>query len=106
MLLVAVSERTAEIGLLRAVGASRRQVLACFLAEAILLSSLGGALGLAVGALGVRVLVGLWPALPAAPPTWAIVAAIVLSLSVGGVFGWLPARRAANLDPVLALSGR
>lgn len=106
VLLVAVSERTAEIGLLRAVGASRRQVLACFLAEAILLSGLGGALGLAAGAAGVRVLVGLWPALPAAPPAWALVAAVVLSLSVGGVFGWLPARRAANLDPVLALSGQ
>ena len=106
VLLVAVSERTAEIGLLRAVGASRRQVQACFLAEAVLLSSLGGALGLAAGVVGVRVLVGLWPALPAAPPAWAIVAAIALSLSVGGVFGWLPARQAANLDPVLALSGR
>jgi len=106
VLLVAVAERTVEIGLLRALGASRRQVLTCFLAEAILLSGLGGALGLAVGALGVRVLVGLWPALPAAPPGWAIAAAVVLSLAVGGVFGWLPARRAANLDPVLALAGR
>ncbi len=106
VLLVAVAERTVEIGLLRALGASRRQVLACFLAEAILLSGLGGALGLAAGALGVRVLVGIWPALPAAPPGWAIAAAVVLSLSVGGVFGWLPARRAANLDPVLALAGR
>ncbi|MCB1008404.1 MAG: ABC transporter permease [Acidobacteria bacterium] len=106
VLLVAVSERTAEIGLLRAVGASRRQVLTCFLAEAILLSALGGALGLAAGALGVHVLVGIFPALPASPPAWAIAAAVALSLSVGGVFGWLPARRAANLDPVLALSGR
>ncbi len=106
VLLVAVAERTVEIGLLRALGASRRQVLACFLAEAILLSGLGGALGLAAGAFGVRVLVGIWPALPAAPPVWAIAAAVVLSLSVGGVFGWLPARRAANLDPVLALAGR
>lgn len=106
VLLVAVSERTSEIGLLRAVGASRRQVLSCFLAEAILLSGLGGALGLTVGAVGVRVLVGIFPALPAAPPGWAIAAAVALSLSVGGVFGWLPARRAADLDPVLALSGR
>lgn len=106
VLLVAVSERTAEIGLLRAVGASRRQVQICFLTEAILLSGSGGVLGLAAGAFGVRVLVGLWPALPAAPPVWAIVAAIVLSLAVGGVFGWLPARRAADLDPVTALAGR
>ena len=106
VLLVAVAERTAEIGLLRAVGASRRQVMGCFLAEAILLSGAGGALGLVAGALGVRVLVGIWPALPAAPPTWAVVAAVVTSLAVGAVFGWLPARRAAALDPVLALAGR
>jgi putative ABC transport system permease protein len=106
VLLVAVAERTAEIGLLRAMGASRRQVHACFLAEAILLSGTGGALGLAVGALGVRVLVGFWPALPAAPPGWAIAAAVALSLAVGSVFGWLPARRAAALDPVEALARR
>lgn len=106
VLLVAVSERRAEIGLLRAVGASRRQVMGCFLAEAILLSGAGGALGLAAGALGVRVLVGIWPALPAAPPAWAVAAAVVLSLGVGAVFGWLPAKRAAALDPVLALAGR
>ena len=106
VLLVAVSERRAEIGLLRAVGASRRQVMSCFLAEAILLSGAGGALGLVAGALGVRVLVGIWPALPAAPPAWAVAAAVVLSLGVGAVFGWLPAKRAAALDPVLALAGR
>jgi putative ABC transport system permease protein len=106
VLLVAVAERTAEIGLLRAVGASRRQVLACFLTEAVLLSGAGGALGLAAGAAGVRVMVGLWPALPAAPPAWAIAAAVALSLAVGGAFGWLPARRAAALDPVAALAGR
>ena len=106
VLLVAVSERTAEIGLLRAMGASRRQVMGCFLAEAILLSGAGGALGLAAGALGVRILVGIWPALPAAPPAWAVVSAVALSLAVGAVFGWLPARRAAALDPVEALAGR
>jgi putative ABC transport system permease protein len=106
VLLVAVAERTTEIGLLRAVGASRRQVLACFLTEAVLLSGAGGALGLAAGAAGVRVMVGLWPALPASPPAWAVAAAIALSLAVGAVFGWLPARRAAALDPVQALAGR
>ncbi len=105
VLLVAVAERTAEIGLLRAVGASRRQILGCFLAEAVMLSGTGGALGLAGGAVAVRVLVGLWPALPAAPPPWAIAASVALSLVVGAVFGWLPARRAAALDPVEALAG-
>jgi putative ABC transport system permease protein len=106
VMLVAISERTAEIGLLRAIGASRRQILACFLTEAALLSTAGGLLGLLVGWVGTRILVRIWPALPASPPAWAVVAALVLSVAVGTVFGWLPARRATRLDPVLALSGR
>jgi putative ABC transport system permease protein len=106
VMLVSVSERTAEIGLLKAVGASRREILACFLAEAAMLSSAGGVAGLAVGWLGVRVLVGVFPALPASPPAWAVVSALVLSVAVGSVFGLLPARRATRLDPVVALSGR
>jgi putative ABC transport system permease protein len=104
VMLVSVSERTAEIGLLRAVGASRAQIRVCLLAEAALLSSAGGLIGLALGWLGTRVLVGIWPALPASPPAWAVVAALVLSLAVGTLFGWLPARRAARLDPVEALA--
>jgi putative ABC transport system permease protein len=106
VMLVSVSERTAEIGLLRALGAGRRQILACFLAEAALLASAGGVVGLAAGWLGVRVLVGIWPELPAAPPAWAIVAALALSVAVGLGFGWLPARRATRLDPVAALARR
>jgi len=104
VMLVSVSERTAEIGLLRAVGASRGQIRICFLTEAALLSSLGGLLGLGAGWLGTRVLVGIWPALPATPPAWAVAAAIVTSLAVGTSFGWLPARRATELDPVAALT--
>ena len=106
VMLVAVAERSAEIGLLRAVGASRRQVRACFLVEAAMLAAAGGALGLAAGWLGTRVLVGIWPALPAAPPAWAVASAAALSLAVGTLFGWLPARRAARLDPVAALARR
>lgn len=106
VMLVAVAERTAEIGLLRAVGASRRQILACFLAESALLSTTGGLVGLAAGWLGTRLLVGIWPALPASPPAWAVVAALVLSVAVGAFFGWLPARRATRLDPVEALARR
>lgn len=104
VMLVSVSERTAEIGLLRAVGASRAQVRACLLTESALLAALGGSLGLAAGWLGTRLLVRIWPALPATPPAWAVVSAIVLSFSVGTVFGWLPARRASRLDPVAALA--
>jgi len=104
VMLVSVSERTGEIGLLRAVGASRAQIRACLLTESALLSGLGGLVGLAAGWLGTRVLVRIWPALPATPPVWAVVAALVLSLAVGAGFGWLPARRAARLDPVAALA--
>jgi putative ABC transport system permease protein len=106
VMLVSVSERTREIGLLKALGAGRRQILLAFLAEAMLLSSAGGVLGLLVGWLAVRLLVAIYPALPATPPPWAVVAAFSLSVAVGGVFGVLPARRATRLDPVAALSGR
>jgi putative ABC transport system permease protein len=106
VMLVSVSERTREIGLLKALGAGRRQILAAFLAEAMLLSSSGGLLGLAVGWLAVRLLVAFYPALPATPPAWAVAAAFSLSVAVGAVFGVLPARRATRLDPVAALAGR
>jgi putative ABC transport system permease protein len=106
VMLVSVSERTREIGLLKALGAGRRQILAAFLAEAVLISSVGGVLGLAVGWLAVRALVALYPALPATPPPWAVAAAFSLSVVVGGIFGVLPARRATRLDPVAALAGR
>jgi putative ABC transport system permease protein len=106
VMLVSVSERTREIGLLKALGAGRRQILLAFLAEAMLLSSTGGVLGLLVGWLAVRLLVALYPALPATPPPWAVAAAFSLSVAVGALFGVLPARRATRLDPVAALSGR
>ena len=106
VMLVSVSERTREIGLLKALGAGRRQILLAFLAEAVLLSTAGGLLGLLVGWLAVRALVVVYPALPATPPPWAVLAALVVSVSVGLVFGVLPARRATRLDPVAALSGR
>jgi putative ABC transport system permease protein len=104
--LVSVSERTAEIGLLRAVGVRSRQILAVFLAESALLSTAGGLLGLALGWLAIRGMVELYPSLPASAPLWAAVAAFTVSLAVGLVFGVLPARRATRLDPIQALSGR
>jgi putative ABC transport system permease protein len=106
VMLVSVSERTREIGLLKALGAGRRQILLAFLAEAVLISAAGGVLGLAVGWLAVRGLVYLYPALPASPPVWAVLAAFSLSVAVGAVFGVLPAQRATRLDPVAALAGR
>jgi putative ABC transport system permease protein len=106
VMLVSVAERTPEVGLLRAVGVGRRQVLAVFLAEAALLSTAGGLAGLLVGWLGTRLLVQLYPALPATPPWWAVASSLVLATVVGILFGLLPARRATQLDPVEALAPR
>jgi putative ABC transport system permease protein len=106
VMLVSVAERTAEVGLLRAVGVARRQVLAIFLVEAALLSTVGGMLGLALGWLGTRVLVALYPALPASPPVWAVAISLALATTVGVVFGLWPARQATRLDPVRALAPR
>jgi putative ABC transport system permease protein len=106
LMLVSVSERTREVGLLKAVGAARRQILALFLAEAVLLAVTGAAVGLALGFVLVRVFVTIYPAFPASPPLWAIGAVFFVALLVGAVFGVLPARRATDLDPVAALAGR
>ena len=100
---IAVNERTAEIGLLRALGAERGQILGLFLAEATALSAIGGLVGLAAGAGGAWILGKLVPALPV-HTSWfyAFVAEIVASL-IGLLAGVLPARQAARLDPVEAL---
>lgn len=104
VMLVSVAERTSEVGLLKALGVSRAQIIAAFLAEATLLSLAGGLLGMSVGYLGVGIVVGLYPDIPAVPPPWAVAAALVVALGVGMVFGVLPARRAAELDPIAALA--
>jgi len=106
VMLVSVSERTPEVGLLKALGATPRQILKVFLVEAVLLSAAGGLLGLLVGYLGSAILSQAFPALPTRPPTWAVAAATAVSLAAGALFGVLPARRAARLDPVIALAGR
>lgn len=106
VMLVSVTERRAEIGLLKALGAQDRQVLAAFLAEAVLLAIGGGVAGLALGAGAIRAFVGIYPSFPASPPLWAVAAALGLSLAVGVGFGVWPARRATRLDPVAALAKR
>lgn len=106
VMLVAVSERTAEIGLLKAIGATRGQILTLILAEASLLSLLGALAGLALGqagAMGIRIAV---PTIPASAPDWVIVLVVIVALVTGIVFSVLPARNAAGLDPVNALAGR
>ncbi len=106
VMLVSVSERTREIGLLKAVGVARRQILAAFVTEAAIISGLGGLLGLALGFALVQLGVRLYPVFEASPPAWAVAAAMAVSLGVGVVFGMLPAWRATRLDPVLALGRR
>ena len=106
VMIVSVSERTREIGLLKAVGVTAPQVLVAFLVEAALLSLAGGLLGVRVGVGVTRLEQALYPSFPMEPPPWAVPAAVVVSVTVGLVFGALPARRAARMDPVAALVGR
>jgi putative ABC transport system permease protein len=106
VMLIAVSQRRQEIGLLKAVGATRRQIRAVFLAEAMVLAVLGALAGLVLGYAGSFLIRQLYPMLPALAPAWAVAAALLTALSTSVVFTLLPARRAARLDPVLALSRR
>jgi putative ABC transport system permease protein len=106
VMLVAVSQRTAEIGLLKAIGARNRQVLALFLTEAACLSLLGAISGIALGAGGTWLMRILFPVLDFAAPPWASLSAVAVAIASGLLFGILPARRAAALDPVNALMKR
>ncbi len=106
VMLVAVSQRTAEIGLLKALGASPRQITLLILAEAFLLSTLGAMAGYLLGQLGSWFIRYAFPDLPAFAPLWAVVIALLVAVITGLLFSLMPAKRAARLDPVLALSGR
>jgi putative ABC transport system permease protein len=101
---ISVNERTAEIGLARAIGATSRQVLWLFLSEAVLLSTLGGLLGLVLGMGTAQALRLYVPALPVNTPLEFVLVAMAVSFAVGVASGLLPARRAAALDPVEALA--
>src|ERR1051325_5928041 len=103
IMLVSVTERTKEIGVRKALGARRRDIVRQFLFEAMMLTFLGGALGvlLAVGASQIIML--LIPSLPASIPTWAVVSGLTVSIGVGLIFGVWPARKASKLDPIECL---
>ena len=103
IMLVSVTERTKEIGVRKAIGARRRDIVRQFLFEAMMLTFLGGVLGVLL-AVGIsQLLMFLIPSLPAAIPTWAVVTGLTVSIGVGLIFGVWPARKASKLDPIECL---
>ena len=103
IMLVSVTERTREIGIRKAIGARRRDIIQQFLAEAVFLTGCGGLLGIAGGwliSLGIKFAL---PSLPSSVPLWAVIAGVSVSVAIGVFFGLFPAIKAAKLDPVEAL---
>jgi putative ABC transport system permease protein len=98
-----VTERTREIGIRKAVGARRGDIIVQFLTEAVVLTLLGGIIGLMLGWTISRVAGLVFPNLPTAVPLWAALSGVMVSVGVGLFFGIWPAARAARLDPVEAL---
>ena len=103
IMLVSVTERTREIGVRKAVGALRRDIVLQFLTEATSLSLLGGAIGVILGIAVPAAIKRVFEALPAETPFWSIVVGLVVSISVGIFFGLYPAVKASRLDPIEAL---
>jgi putative ABC transport system permease protein len=103
IMLVSVTERTQEIGVRKALGARRRDITNQFLFEAMTLTFLGGTVGV-LSAIGISKLIMLiFPSLPASVPAWAVITGLTVSIFVGLVFGVLPARKASRLDPIECL---
>ena len=103
IMLVSVTERTKEIGVRKALGARRRDIVRQFLFEAMTLTFLGGILGVVL-AVGIsKIIMLLIPSLPASIPTWAVVSGLTVSVGVGLIFGVWPARKASRLDPIECL---
>ncbi len=102
IMLVSVTERTKEIGIRKAVGATKISILSQFLIEAMVLTGIGGIIGLVFGEL-LSILINTYSPLPAYIPVWAILMSLFVSGGVGVVFGLYPAWKAAGLDPIEAL---
>jgi putative ABC transport system permease protein len=103
IMLVSVTERTREIGIRKAIGARRSDIVMQFLTEAVVLTGLGGALGILIGWLISLIVHAAMPSLPTAVPAWAVMSGIGVSVGIGLFFGIWPASKAARLDPVDAL---
>jgi putative ABC transport system permease protein len=103
IMLVSVTERTHEIGIRKAIGATRKDIVMQFLLEAMTLTFLGGVLGVILAILVAQLIMFLLPELPAAIPMWAVITGLVVSIAIGLVFGVWPARKASRLDPIEAL---
>jgi putative ABC transport system permease protein len=103
IMLVSVTERTKEIGIRKAIGARRRDIVLQFLFEAMMLTFLGGVLGVILAVGLSRILMLLIPALPALIPAWAVITGLSVSIGVGIIFGVWPARKASRLDPIECL---
>jgi len=103
IMLVSVTERTKEIGIRKAMGARRRDIVRQFLFEAMTLTFLGGILGVVLAVGMSQLIMLLIPDLPASIPTWAVVSGLTVSVGVGLIFGVWPARKASRLDPIECL---
>ncbi len=103
IMLVSVTERTREIGVRKAIGARRRDIIFQFLFEAMTLSTSGGLIGILLAILTSYLIIWLIPSIPAEIPTWAVLTGFFVSLAVGLIFGVWPAVKASKLDPIEAL---
>jgi putative ABC transport system permease protein len=103
IMLVSVTERTREIGIRRAIGARRRDIITQFLIEAMMLTGMGGIIGVTMGQLISLIINSALPALPSSVPLWSVLLGFTISVGIGLIFGLWPAFRAARLDPVEAL---
>jgi|SRR5215813_197679 len=103
IMLVSVTERTREIGVRKALGARRRDIVRQFLFEAMILTFFGGVLGVII-AVGIsKLLILIFPTMPASIPAWAVISGLTVSIGVGLLFGVWPARKASRLDPIECL---